>query len=178
MNTAYHPAVIRRLFLAPVLLLWACQRTPEKIVRADAVDAAPAPSIAPAPQRPLPNGHYSSENRARIELRVDATFATLTEHLETERAPLIATGPYTSTMERDGSFTVTMTVKDLKKEFLSRCLDCKSKDVHETLDVATFDGHPIAKGATTQLLLTFSDGDRFVEMCFMPAKKCARLKRG
>src|SRR5688500_17141303 len=113
MKTAYHPSVIRRLFLA--CLLYACHRTPEKIVRADGVDAAPAPSITPssppAPLRPIPRGRYSSEDQARIELRVDATSATLTEHIEAERAPLIASGPYTSTMERDGSFTVTMTVK-------------------------------------------------------------------
>lgn len=155
-------------------------------MRADGVDAAPAPSVAPstlpsvppAPLRPIPNGHYSSEERARIELRLDATQATLTEHIETERAPLIASGPYTSMMERDGSFTVTMTVRELKREFLSRCLDCKSKDVHETLTIATFDGQPIAKGAATQLVLTFSDGDRLVEMCLMPAKRCERLKRG
>ena len=38
-----------------------------------------------------------------------------------------------------------MQLDDLKKEFLSRCLDCKSKDVHQALPTATFDGTPLEK---------------------------------
>jgi len=167
--------VIRRSFLA--LALFACHRPPEKITKVEAVDAAPPPG-PPAPLRPIPNGLYQSEDRARIELRLEEKTATLKEHIETERAPLIAEGPYTSEMARDGSFTVTLTVKELKKEFLSRCRDCGKKDVYEPLNVASFDGQPITKDAQTKLTLTFSEDDRFVEMCIMPWKKCERLKRG
>jgi hypothetical protein len=180
--------VIRRAFLAPFLLaLLACQRTPEKITRTDVVDAAlpiasqsasPPPLAPPAPFRVIPSGQWSSEDRARIQLRIAGTRVTLTEHKETERAPLTVEGPYTSTMERDGSFSVGLTVDKLEKKFLSRCLDCKSKDVWETPAVASFEGEEIAKGAVVRLVVTFSESDRIAEMCLASSKKCTRLVRG
>jgi hypothetical protein len=59
-----------------------------------------------------------------------------------------------------------------------RCRDCRSKDVWERLENATFDGQPIAKGSVVVLTMKFSDDDRVVEMCFNASKRCERLKRG
>jgi hypothetical protein len=138
-----------------------------------------APTRAPAaPFRAIPTGDWWTEDRARIELVISGTRLKLIEHVETERAPLTAEGPFKSTMERDGSFTVTLTVDTLEKKFLSRCLDCKSKDVWERLDNATFDGQPIAKGGAVELRITFSEDDRVAEMCLGSSKKCERMKRG
>lgn len=136
------------------------------------------PSAPPAPFRAIPSGDWRTEDRARVELSISGTRIKLSEHLETERAPLTAEGPYKSTMERDGSFTVEVTVEKLEKKFLSRCLDCKSKDVWETPSVATFDGEEIAKGGIVKLTIKFSDDDRSAEMCLTSSKKCERLKRG
>ena len=150
-------------------------------MRAEVVDAAPAPSVTPPPTPPfraIPSGEWWSEDRARIQLRISGTRATLSEHLETERAPLIAEGPYESTMERDGSFTVVLTVNTLEKKFLSRCLDCKSKDVHETPSVATLDGEEVTRGGVVRMTIKFSEDDRVAEMCLTSSKKCERLKRG
>jgi len=165
----------------------ACHREPEKITRADSVDAAPSATLSstppppvapPAPLRPMPTGTWWSADRARIELAVYAKTAKLSEHIETERAPLIAEGPYVSKMARDGSFNVSLTVDTLERKFLSRCLDCKSKDVWERLDNASLDGQPVAKGAVVELTITFSENDRVAEMCFTSSKKCERLTRG
>lgn len=161
----------------------ACRKEPVPQPIQEKVDAAvplaAASSVAPAPWRPIPRGLWSSEDRARIQLGVYDTRVKLSEHLETERAPLIAEGPLASTMELDGSFTMKLTVDTLKKELLSRCLDCKSKDVSERLDSAMLDGQAIAKGGTVTLTLTFTESDRVLEMCFAETKKkCTRLVRG
>jgi hypothetical protein len=118
---------------------------------------------------------YWSEDQGRIGMRIEPKTFTLTEHVQGERAPLVASGTYESTMEHDGSFTVGMAVKNLGKELLSRCLGCK--DIHEPLTQATFDGQPMEHNGAVRLKITFSEGDRIAEMCFIASGKCLRLKQ-
>jgi hypothetical protein len=155
---AYHPSVMRRSFLAIALpcalLSLACRRDPP-------------------PPRPLPTGNWWTKG---VGLRVEASRVELVRRLETERAPLFVEGPYKSTMERDATFTVTMTVETLKRELLTKRVKGEGADILEPLETATFDAEPITKGGTVKLTLKFSDKDRKVEMCFAQSKKCTPLE--
>jgi hypothetical protein len=151
---AYHPRVIRRSFLASALLLLACGRDPP-------------------PPRPLPNGNWWAKG---VGLRVGPSRVELVRRLETERAPLVVEGPYGSTMERDGTFGVKMTVETLKRELVTKRVKGEGADILEPLETATFDAEPITKGGTVNITLKFSEKDRKVEMCFAQSKKCTLLE--
>lgn len=143
---------MRRAFLAIVVVLVACRRDP-------------------AP-RPVPDGKWWKKGAL---LHIEPKRVELVRREETERAPLIVEGPYESKMERDGSFTVKMTVESLKRELLTRKGESAATDIHEPLETATFDGEPIAKKGVLAFTLVFSNEDHAVEMCLTASKKCTRL---
>jgi hypothetical protein len=149
----YHRGVIRSSVLAIFVLLVGCTKDPTP--------------------RPVPNGHWWKKG---VALRIDPKRIELVRRLDTERAPLLVEGAYESKMERDGSFTVTMKVDSLKRELLTRRGESAPTDIHETLETASFDGEPIAKGGNVVFTLKLSEKDRVAEMCFVTSKKCTRLE--
>lgn len=143
---------MRRAFLAIVVVLVACRRDP-------------------AP-RPLPEGKWWKKG---VALRIEPKRVELVRREDTERAPLVVEGPYEVKMERDGTFTMKMTVDGLKRELLTRKGESAATDIHEPLETAMFDGEPIAKKGVLAFTLKFSENDHAVEMCLTASKKCSRL---
>jgi len=110
-----------------------------------------------------------------LELRIQPSEMKIQAYTDGIRAPVVITGPYARQMDKTGLFFIRMNVRDLRRLFLSKCIDCKH-DVNAPLAHSQLLDAGVDEDDELLFTLRFSEGDRVVELCVAEAV-CKQLRR-
>lgn len=127
------------------------------------------------PPRPLPEGLWNGDPPNAMTLRIEPREIKIEAYTDGERAPLVITGPYARQMDMTGLFFIRMTVRDMRRVFLSKCIDCKH-DVNEPVERGILIDGGVYKDEELLFTLRFWEGDHLAELC-VAAAVCKFLRR-